>query len=155
MAREGVEDESSTKLTFRGQATNTNLADKVGLLTGVHTDKTIGNDDAIHVVAEADKVGGFLSNYSQRLTQIDAHHAYISAEDLPADHGEYLLLVEPKDDTQSGVEEIMAEGAPVDIFTPAGVVVRRQVAAAEALRELAPGVYILRSEKVSVKVIKK
>ncbi|MDE6072441.1 MAG: hypothetical protein K2G53_07800, partial [Muribaculaceae bacterium] len=155
VAREGEEDDSSTKLTFRGQATNTNLADKVGLLTGVHTDKTIGNDDAIHVVAEADKVGGFLSNYSQRLTQIDAHHAYISAEDLPADHGEYLLLVEPKDDTQSGVEEIMAEGAPVDIFTPAGVVVRRQVVAAEALRELAPGVYILRSEKVSVKVIKK
>ncbi|MBD5303145.1 MAG: hypothetical protein HDS18_00125, partial [Bacteroides sp.] len=155
VAREGEEDESSTKLTFRGQATNTNLADKVGLLTGVHTDKTIGNDDAIHVVAEADKVGGFLSNYSQRLTQIDAHHAYISSEDLPADHGEYLLLVEPKDDTQSGVEEIMAEGAPVDIFTPAGVVVRRQVVAAEALRELAPGVYILRSDKVSVKVIKK
>ena len=155
VAREGEEDESSTKLTFRGQATNTNLADKVGLLTGVHTDKTIGNDDAIHVVAEADKVGGFLSNYSQRLTQIDAHHAYISAEDLPADHGEYLLLVEPKDDTQSGVEEIMAEGAPVDIFTPAGVVVRRQIVAAEALRELAPGVYILRSDKVSVKVIKK
>ena len=155
VAREGEEDDSSTKLTFRGQATNTNLADKVGLLTGVHTDKTIGNDDAIHVVAEADKVGGFLSNYSQRLTQIDAHHAYISSEDLPADHGEYLLLVEPKDDTQSGVEEIMAEGAPVDIFTPAGVVVRRQVVAAEALRELAPGVYILRSDKVSVKVIKK
>ena len=155
VAREGEEDDSSTKLTFRGQATNTNLADKVGLLTGVHTDKAIGNDDAIHVVAEADKVGGFLSNYSQRLDKIDAHHAYISAEDLPADHGEYLLLVEPKDDTQSGVEEIMAEGAPVDIFTPAGVVVRRHVVAAEALRELAPGVYILRSDKVSVKVIKK
>lgn len=155
LAPRAAEDEKVPTATFKGQAINTTESNTVGILTGVHVDKAVAADEPIHVITEDETTGAFATNESMRLTQIDAHHAYVAADQLPPDHGDYLLLVEPKAEEETGVEEIMANGEPVDIFTPAGVVVRRQVSAAEALRELAPGVYVLRSEKVSVKVIKR
>ncbi|MDE6340112.1 MAG: hypothetical protein K2K97_10070, partial [Muribaculaceae bacterium] len=141
--------------TFRGQATNTNASDKYGLLTGVHVDTALADDDQLHMIAEDEKTGAFMSMKGSQAGQIDAHHAYISSADLPEDHGEYLLLAEPKTDEPTSVEEILANSEPVDIYTPAGVVVRRQVVAAEALRELAPGIYIISNDKASVKIIKR
>ncbi|MDE6339708.1 MAG: hypothetical protein K2K97_07980, partial [Muribaculaceae bacterium] len=138
-APRAAEDDEAPTATFKGQATNTSESNKVGLLTGVHVDKPIADDEKLHVIAEDENAGGgFMTNDGTRLTQIDAHHAYIASTDLPADHGELLLLAAPQDDSQTSVEEIFADSEPVDIYTPAGVVVRRQVVAAEALRELAP-----------------
>ncbi|MBD5303599.1 MAG: T9SS type A sorting domain-containing protein, partial [Bacteroides sp.] len=67
----------------------------------------------------------------------------------------YLLLVEPKADSPDSVEEILAGEENVDIYTLQGVRVAHDVVAAEGLRDLEPGIYIIRTQKSSVKVIKK
>ncbi|MDE6801542.1 MAG: hypothetical protein K2J06_02135, partial [Muribaculaceae bacterium] len=101
-----ADDEAAPTVTFKGQAINTTETNTVGLLTGTHVDKAVAEDEPIHVVTESDTNGGFITNNGARLDQIDAHHAYIAAAQLPADHGEFLLLAEPQDDVTTGIDEI-------------------------------------------------
>lgn len=149
------EDAVPPTATFKGQATNTAAFDKVGLLTGVHVDTKLAEDEKLHVIGESGKMGAFVTNVGVGLGQIDAHHAYISADDLPDDHGELLLLAEPQaDDETTGIDEILAGDVNVDLYNIRGVLLKADVPAAEALRGLAPGVYILRGGDKTIKVLK-
>ncbi|MDE5608725.1 MAG: hypothetical protein K2I64_07315 [Muribaculaceae bacterium] len=150
-----ADEDAEPTATFKGQATNTTESNKVGLLTGVHVDKAVSEDDKLHLIGEADKKGAFVTNVGVGATQIDAHHAYIAAADLPADHGELLLLAEPQaDDENTGIDEILAGDVNVDVYNIQGILLKADVKAAEALRELAPGVYILHGGDKTIKVIK-
>lgn len=154
-ARVAVQSDDN-KVTFKGKAVNTTTENTDGLLTGVHVDKTIADSEKIHTLAELDdNTAAFLATDGANMSQVDAHHAFISSAQLPPDHAEVLLLSEPNSGTTTGIEDILANGEPVDIYTTAGIMVRSQVVAAEGLRDLAPGIYILQSGQVSVKVIKK
>ncbi len=153
-AADGETEENAPTAVFRGKATNTSESNTVGLLTGVHVDKVLDPSEGIHVISESENNAGFLTNYTIQQSRIDAHHAYISAAQLPQEHGEYLLLKEPQSDVETGIEDILAANANVDVYTVGGMLISTDTPAAEALSKLASGIYILRAGKVTVKVIK-
>lgn len=65
-----------------------------------------------------------------------------------------LFTVPVTVDRPAGVENVAADSdadAPVDVYTISGILLRSQVSAAEATRGLAPGLYIVGTQKVLVR----
>lgn len=137
-----------TKHVFTGQAIYDQTSYPTGLLTGVHQSTTADG----YQLYEDGKTAGFASN---RDIAVAPNHAYIDANHELNPQATYLLLAAPQADTESGVKEILTNSGTVDIYTLQGTRVAHDVIPADGLRDLQPGIYILRSDKVSVKVIKK
>ena len=134
--------------TFKGAPDAILDAAATGVLTGAYDEKDVKEGD--YLLNEGGK--GF--EKLGRAASVSAFHGYISQDGLTATP-DYLLLVEPKADSTDSVEEILAGEENVDIYTLQGVRVAHDVIAAEGLRDLEPGIYIIRTQKSSVKVIKK
>ncbi|MDE6339070.1 MAG: hypothetical protein K2K97_04700 [Muribaculaceae bacterium] len=122
-------------------------------LTGVNNATPVEKGDYI----TTDNANGFEQNAANSVT-INAHHAYLKADAIEADESgnkpTYLLVTAPVADPTVNVEEILTGEEPVDIYTLQGVRVAHDVVAAEGLRSLEPGIYVLRSGDKTVKVIK-
>ena len=134
--------------TFKGAPDAILDAAATGVLTGAYEDKGVNEGD--YLLNEGGK--GF--EKLGRAATVYSLHGYISQDGLTATP-DYLLLVEPKADSTDSVQEILAGEENVDIYTLQGVRVAHDVVAAEGLRDLEPGIYIIRTQKSSVKVIKK
>ncbi|MDE6072154.1 MAG: hypothetical protein K2G53_06340 [Muribaculaceae bacterium] len=133
--------------TFKGAPNAILDAAATGVLTGAYEDKGVKEGD--YLLNEGGK--GF--EKLGRAATVYSLHGYISQDGLTATP-DYLLLVEPKADSTDSVQEILAGEENVDIYTLQGVRVAHDVVAAEGLRDLEPGIYIIRTQKSSVKVIK-
>lgn len=75
-------------------------------------------------------------------TAVEANHAFIANDDNKASLSK-IYFETPADDLNTGVDNVIADDAPVSVYSTAGVLLRRDVPAAEALDGLAAGVYII------------
>ncbi|MDE6340262.1 MAG: hypothetical protein K2K97_10825, partial [Muribaculaceae bacterium] len=138
---------SSEVYTFTGTPDANLDPEATGVMQGTYAEKAVGAGDYLL----NDEGKGFEKLVSE--ASVDAHHGYISKDSL-TDAPDYLVLAEPESDMPTNVDAIMAGEENVDIFTLQGVCVARDVNAAETLRTLEPGIYVLRSGDKTVKVIK-
>ncbi len=133
--------------TFKGQAVNSEAAYNGALLTGVFKTTDVAADN--HLLDETE--GVFYK--SAEAVKMPPYHAYITLNDENKDV--VLAFVSPKDDQTTGVANILAgELGNVDVYNVSGILLRSDVAPAEALRNLAPGIYILSVGDLTVKVLK-
>ncbi len=107
-----------------------------GLLTGVlaDTDVEAGNYTLAH--------DGGTTSFTKNGGQVKAYHAYIRS-DRNTNATAPVIYFETPDKIGTGIEEIAADNRPVNVYTPTGVIIRRNVAASKALEGLDPGLYIL------------
>ena len=161
MAADGEEEEEVNPrlLTFKGIAAYKQPSYSANGMTGVHHETAIDMNDAKIYTLEEDadsKTGYFVSNEYNRVESVGANHAYITTNSTTPAHFMVLVAPESEDpDNPTGIDEILAGEENVDIYTLQGVRVAHDVVAAEGLRDLEPGIYIIRTQKSSVKVIKK
>ncbi|MDE5608666.1 MAG: hypothetical protein K2I64_07015 [Muribaculaceae bacterium] len=132
--------------TFTGKRTTNEIPVENGALTGSYTKSTPEAGDYVltsdgHGFAKATEDGN-----------VEGLHAYIKKDAIPGATANYLVLAE--DDVPTGIDEIMAGDVNVDVYNLQGVMLKANVAAPEALDELAPGIYILRAGNKTVKVLK-
>lgn len=137
--------------TFTGKEMPEENEVEHNVLNGVYTAKTIGEGD--HQLFIIDSNSGFKALQEGESAEVAPNHAYIPAEKNAEGH--MLLLAEPDEDTAlTGIDAIMAGDVNVDIYNLQGVMLKANVAPAEGLRDLAPGIYILRAGGHAVKVLK-
>lgn len=85
---------------------------------------------------------------------VDKFRAYVHADATDAIH--QMILFNDIENVLTGVEDVAVEPAadmPVDVYNASGMLVRSNVAKADALEGLAHGIYILRSEVATEKVL--
>lgn len=142
---------------FTGSAVNNPDQDTYtkGLLTG-----TLGGvvlpDGGYAMSLESDK--HFFVRYKQNIdgVTVPANHAYI-ANASAADKKDVMYLENYPDLTPTGVEAVAVDGeltGEVDVYTAAGVIVRRGVEAGNALEGLPRGIYIITDGRNTVKSLK-
>ncbi len=134
--------------TFSGKRGDNETPETNGVLTGTYSASSAAKDD-YQLTAD----GKGFAKVTDETAPVNTLHAYIKAGDLNGTDADYLLLAEPEDE-HTAIDEIFANGLPVDVYNLQGVMLKTQVSAAEALRELDHGIYILRAGDKSVKVLK-
>lgn len=140
--------------TFTGSAINDPDQDlyKKGLLTGtLGGTKMTGGDCTM--MFESDK-NFFLVNLAGTEEEVKANHGYIAAPDREGMKD--VVYLEKYSDLTTGVEAVSVDGeisGEVDVYTAAGVIVRRGVEAASALEGLPRGIYIVTDGRNTVKAL--
>lgn len=152
-------EETPAGFVFNGTPTLVDQSIAEGqLLTGTYLDKDAAegeytlSDNAL-TTADGEPMAGFTRTGADSSARVAAYHAYYagSPEDAPL-----LLFAEPETGPSTGVDTIFLDGnGPVDVYTISGVALRHAASLGEALEDLAPGLYILRSGSVSVKMLKR
>lgn len=122
-------------------------------LTGTHTDLDV---ETGHYAMVHNQDVSYFQVVDGPCT-VKAAHAYIPATALA--NQSKALYIEEVPDTEvnlpTGVESVaITDDTLVDVYTVSGVMVRSQVRVADALTDLANGLYILRSATTSAKVAK-
>lgn len=145
---------TGTLHTFKGVATNTEESYTRGLLTGtfVSATGTVGD----HLLYNEGETAAFMRLRDTETVALAPNHAYIPA-DASVDRADLILFTAPaNDDIESGIGEILADGnAEVDVYTMSGMLLKSGIKAADALRDLVPGIYVLRSGNAAVRVLKR
>ena len=119
-------------------------ADTVNGLVGVLSLRTVsgnGNgfiEDAVLKVLSEDKS-----------TDIGSQSGYIVPSLIEAQEGEYDLLLTTEG--ALGIKQVTGSSALVNVYTVDGKLLKRNVKAGEALKNLKKGIYIIGKKKVSVK----
>lgn len=129
---------------------NNSIPSDNGALVGTYSTVKSSEGDYI-VTSSVDSAQGFIKERAD--VTVNAFHAYIPVSKVP-DAPEYLIIGTLNKDITTGVIEIMDGDVTVDVFDLNGAVIARDVKAAEALRNLENGIYILRSTNATLKVIK-
>ncbi|MDE6832188.1 MAG: T9SS type A sorting domain-containing protein, partial [Muribaculaceae bacterium] len=132
--------------TFTGKRTTDEMPIDNGALSGNYSASTPEQGD---YVLTSDSHGFAKATDA---INVEGLHAYIKKDAIAGATADYLVLAD--DDVLTGIDEIMAGDVNVDVFNLQGVQLKTNVAAPEALNELAPGVYILRAGETTVKVLK-
>lgn len=144
--------------TFVGHPTNyeDTYTDAGNFLTGVLTDNyTI--DEGHYPLVKAN-YQMFAQLTDAQTAPVAKYHAYVHSGAETAEHP--IILFKDVDNVLTGVEDVAAEGqgiteeTPVDVYTTGGVLVRSQVATADALTDLPRGIYILAAPQGALKVAK-
>lgn len=144
--------------TFVGHPTNyeDTYTDAGNFLTGVLTDNyTI--DEGHYPLVKAN-YQMFAQLTDAQTAPVAKYHAYVHSGAETAEHP--IILFKDVDNVLTGVEDVAAEGqgiteeTPVDVYTTGGVLVRSQVAKADALTDLPRGIYILAAPQGALKVAK-
>lgn len=137
---------------FTGKATNTDDSYTYQALTGLLTTRNIDAGD--YVLMQLHNTHAFIP--IENATEMQPYHAYIDKESTGA-VAPYLLFSEPtNEDFGTGVQEILLDSDTlVDVYTTSGICLRSGVKAADALKELQPGLYILRGGKASLTIMKR
>lgn len=142
--------------TFTGSAVNDPDQDlyKKGLLTGtLGGTKMTGGDGTMNF---AEEKNFFLVNLAGTDEDVKPNHGYIAAADREG-LKDALYLENYPDLTPTGVEAVAVDGelsGEVDVYTAAGVIVRRGVEAGNALEGLPRGIYIITDGRNTVKFLK-
>lgn len=142
--------------TFTGSAVNDPDQDlyKKGLLTGtLGGTKMTGGDGTMNF---AEEKNFFLVNLAGTDEEVKPNHGYIAAADREG-LKDALYLENYPDLTPTGVEAVAVDGelsGEVDVYTAAGVIVRRGVEAGNALEGLPRGIYIITDGRNTVKSLK-
>lgn len=142
--------------TFTGSTVNDPDQDlyKKGLLTGtLGGTKMTGGDGTMNF---AEEKNFFLVNLAGTDEEVKPNHGYIAAADREG-LKDALYLENYPDLTPTGVEAVAVDGelsGEVDVYTAAGVIVRRGVEAGNALEELPRGIYIITDGRNTVKSLK-
>lgn len=142
--------------TFTGSAVNDPDQDlyKKGLLTGtLGGTKMTGGDGTMNF---AEEKNFFLVNLAGTDEEVKPNHGYIAAADREG-LKDALYLENYPDLTPTGVEAVAVDGelsGEVDVYTAAGVIVRRGVEAGSALEGLPRGIYIITDGRNTVKSLK-
>lgn len=112
-------------------------------LTGTHEGQEIGSGD--YALCDSRIVAYFNRLGDNDISYVGPAHAYISADTPGIEHAAVYLDRPTDEDITTGVESVSADsmGASVSVYSVTGLLIRRNVAAEEALRNLAPGIYIL------------
>lgn len=151
-----TEDETSEPVPntykFTGKATNTedSYAPYGQVLTGLLTTRNVGIGN--YMLAQLNNTHAFMPIESAM--EMQPYHAYIESTSANAP---YLLFSDPKnEDFTTRVQEILLDSdSLVDVYTTSGICLHSGVKAVDALRELQPGLYILRSGKASLTIMKR
>lgn len=142
--------------TFTGSAVNDPDQDlyKKGLLTGtLGGTKMTGGDGTMNF---AEEKNFFLVNLAGTDEEVKPNHGYIAAADREG-LKDALYLENYPDLTPTGVEAVAVDGelsGEVDVYTAAGVIVRRGVEAGNALDGLPRGIYIITDGRNTIKSLK-
>lgn len=142
--------------TFTGSAVNDPDKDLYtkGLLTGtLGGTKMNGGDGTMNF---AEEKNFFLVNLAGTDEEVKPNHGYIAAADREG-LKDALYLENYPDLTPTGVEAVAVDGelsGEVDVYTAAGVIVRRGVEVGKALEGLPRGIYIITDGRNTVKSLK-
>ena len=142
--------------TFTGSAVNDPDQDLYtkGLLTGtLGGTKMTGGDGTMNF---AEEKNFFLVNLAGTDEEVKPNHGYIAAADREG-LKDALYLENYPDLTPTGVEAVAVDGeltGEVDVYTAAGVIVRRGVEAGNAFEGLPRGIYIITDGRNTVKSLK-
>lgn len=140
------------KYKFSGKATNTEDSYMPGgqILTGLLMTKSVAPGS--YMLRGINGDNAFVPLESAQ--DMPPYHAYIPSELATAP---LLLLSDPEnEDIPTGIENVLSDpDSLVDIYTTGGICLRSGVRAADALRDLAPGLYILRNGKKSLTIMKR
>ena len=142
--------------TFTGSAVNDPDQDLYtkGLLTGtLGGTKMTGGDGTMNF---AEEKNFFLVNLAGTDEVVQPNHGYIAAVDREG-LKDALYLENYPDLTPTGVEAVAVDGelsGEVDVYTAAGVIVRRGVEAGNALDGLPRGIYIITDGRNTIKSLK-
>lgn len=144
-------------LTFKGKAADgTGATLENGLLKGVLTSGVqTAADDFILTYDNRNKEVFSIAQTPQTVT---VNHAYIPQEKATSFAPGYLFFEAPTaDDIQSGLQVVAIDSeAIVDVFSIDGITLRTGIEAAEALDDLTPGIYVLRTASgATLKVLKR
>lgn len=157
-AAEGDDAAATNKtFTFRGVVADKTGADlENGLLKGVVTD---GEEaDADKYMLAYDNRNKEVFSAEDAAQAVNRYHAYIPAASVTADTPKLLFFEAPTaDDIQSGLQVVAIDSeAIVDVFSIDGITLRTGIEAAEALDDLTPGLYVLRTASgATLKVLKR
>ena len=142
--------------TFTGSAVNDPDQDlyKKGLLTGTLGGMKMNGGDGTMNFAEEKNF--FLVNLAGTDEEVKPNHGYIAAADREG-LMDALYLENYPDLTPTGVEAVTVDGelsGEVDVYSAAGVIVRRGVEVGKALEGLPRGIYIITDGRNTVKSLK-
>lgn len=148
-------DTSAKVYTFTGYPVHTRstYVDDSNTLTGVLADNhTVGEG---HYTLKTTNFQLFDRLSGNSTAGVDKFRAYVHAGATDAIHP--MILFNDIENVLTGVEDVAAEEAaadlPVDVYNASGMLLRSNAPKAEALDGLARGVYILRSQAATEKVL--
>lgn len=144
--------------TFVGHPTNyeDTYTDAGNFLTGVLADNHIVGEGHYPLVKANYQMFAQLTD--AQTAPVAKYHAYVHSGAETAEHP--IILFKDVDNVLTGVEDVAAEEqgiteeTPVDVYTTGGILLRSQVAKADALTELPRGIYILAAPQGALKVAK-
>ena len=148
-------DASAKVYTFTGYPVHTRstYVDDSNTLTGVLADNhTVGEG---HYTLKTTNFQLFDRLSGNNTAGVDKFRAYVHADATDAIHP--MILFNDIENVLTGVEDVAAEEAaadlPVDVYNASGMLLRSNAPKADALEGLARGVYILRSQAATQKVL--
>lgn len=148
-------DTSAKVYTFTGYPVHTRstYVDDSNTLTGVLADNhTVGEG---HYTLKTTNFQLFDRLSGNSTAGVDKFRAYVHAGATDAIHP--MILFNDIENVLTGVEDVAAEEAaadlPIDVYNASGMLLRSNAPKAEALDGLARGVYILRSQAATEKVL--
>ena len=144
--------------TFVGHPTNyeDTYTDAGNFLTGVLADNHIVGEGHYPLVKANYQMFAQLTD--AQTAPVAKYHAYVHSGAETAEHP--IILFKDVDNVLTGVEDVAAEEQDltdethVDVYTTGGILVRSQVAKADALTDLPRGIYILAAPQGALKVAK-
>lgn len=144
--------------TFVGHPTNyeDTYTDAGNFLTGVLADNYTIEEGHYPLVKANYQMFAQLTD--AQTAPVAKYHAYVHSGAATAEHP--IILFKDVDNVLTGVEDVAAEEqgiteeTPVDVYTTGGILLRSQVAKADALTDLPRGIYILAAPQGALKVAK-
>lgn len=144
--------------TFVGHPTNyeDTYTDAGNFLTGVLADNHIVGEGHYPLVKANYQMFAQLTD--AQTAPVAKYHAYVHSGAETAEHP--IILFKDVDNVLTGVEDVAAEEQDltdethVDVYTTGGILLRSQVAKADALTDLPRGIYILAAPQGALKVAK-
>ena len=139
--------------TFSGVPTNYHNTYFDGYLTGTIDGSPV--NEAHYDLGQNDYKQAFFQ--SEDPFRVDSNRAFVYGHSSRSNADRYAIFFD-EDHVLTGVEDVAAEEqgitdeTPVDVYTTGGVLVRSQVAKADALTDLPRGIYILAAPQQTIKV---
>ena len=144
---------SSWVKTFSGVPTNYHNTYFDGYLTGTIEGSPV--NESHYDLGQNDYKQAFFQ--SEDPFRVDSNHAFVYGHSTRSNADRYAIFFD-ESHVLTGVEDVAAEEqgitdeTPVDVYTTGGVLVRSQVAKADALTDLPRGIYILAAPQQTIKV---
>mgnify|MGYP001086097904 FL=1 len=139
--------------TFSGVPTNYHNTYFDGYLTGTIEGSPV--NESHYDLGQNDYKQAFFQ--SEDPFRVDSNRAFVYGHSSRSNADRYAIFFD-EDHVLTGVEDVAAEEqgitdeTPVDVYTTGGVLLRSQVAKADALTDLPRGIYILAAPQQTIKV---